>query len=107
MSFGRAIAQARKKVGLSQKELASRILKEDGTSISPQYLNDIEHDRRNPPSEELRNQLADELDLPRDYLHFLAGTIPEKDLEKYPSPTPEQAEAAFQAFRKAMGERQE
>jgi transposase len=29
---------------LSQKDLAAKIRKEDGTAISPQYLNDIEHD---------------------------------------------------------------
>ena len=43
MTFGRAIATARKEKGLSQKDLAALILKEDGTAISPQYLNDIEH----------------------------------------------------------------
>lgn len=102
MTFGTVIAKARKEAGISQKDLASRIRKEDGTSISPQYLNDIEHDRRKPPHEDMRNQFADVLDLPADYLHLLAGSIPESDLNEYPSPTPEQAEAAFQAFRKAM-----
>jgi hypothetical protein len=38
--------KARKKLGISQKNLADRIKKEDGQSISPQYLNDIERDRR-------------------------------------------------------------
>ena len=47
-TFGGAVASARKALGLSQKELASRVLKEGGTSITPQYLNDIEHDRRSP-----------------------------------------------------------
>ena len=45
MTFGRAIVAARKAKGLSQKDLAALIHKEeDEGSISPQYLNDIEHD---------------------------------------------------------------
>ncbi len=49
MTFGLAIAKARKAKGLSQKELAALVVKdEEGGAISPQYLNDIEHDRRSP-----------------------------------------------------------
>ena len=47
-TFGRIIADARKALGMSQKELAGRTRKGGGDSISPQYLNVIEHDRRNP-----------------------------------------------------------
>ena len=50
-TFGRIIAEARKGLGISQKDLAAKTRKEDGTPISPQYLNDIEHDRRDPPGE--------------------------------------------------------
>ncbi|MFZ3327760.1 MAG: hypothetical protein WA231_18585, partial [Methylocella sp.] len=32
--------------GWALKDLASRVLREDAEAISPQYLNDIEHDRR-------------------------------------------------------------
>ena len=45
-TFGKAIADARKALKISQKELAYKILKEDGEPITPQYLNDIERDRR-------------------------------------------------------------
>jgi transcriptional regulator with XRE-family HTH domain len=45
-SFGHAISSARKKLEMSQKELAGKIRKEDGEAITPQYLNDIER----PPS---------------------------------------------------------
>jgi len=45
---------------MSQKELAGKIKKEDGLPISAQYLNDIEHDRRNPPSEFLIAQIAED-----------------------------------------------
>ena len=44
MSFGEVVATARKAKGLSQKELAALITKEDGEPISPQYLNDLERD---------------------------------------------------------------
>ena len=40
-TFGELISEGRKKKGLSQKELAAKVLKEDGSAISPQYLNDI------------------------------------------------------------------
>ena len=60
-TFGRIIADARKALGMSQKELAARTRKEGGGAISPQYLNDIEHDRRNPPSEYIIEQLAGHL----------------------------------------------
>ena len=76
MTFGEAITQARKDKRLSQKQVAARILKEDGKPISPQYLNDIEHDRRNPPGEPIVHQLADILDLNLDYFSFLAGRFP-------------------------------
>ena len=48
-TFGTIISEARRAAGLSQKELAAKVKKEDGQPISAQYLNDIEHDRRNPP----------------------------------------------------------
>ena len=100
MTFGQVIASERKKLGLSQKELAGRIKKEDGMPISPQYLNDIERDRRNAPPEHLMDQLADELNLPREYLYFLAGEMP-ADLRNQ-DPKPEKVKAAFQAFRKTL-----
>ncbi len=98
-SFGAYLADARKKVGLSQKDLALRILKEDGSPISPQYLNDIERDRRNPPNEHLLNQFASELNLSLDYLHYLAGQLP-KDLQNVHEP--EKIKEAFKAFRKTL-----
>jgi transcriptional regulator with XRE-family HTH domain len=100
MTFGQTIATARKRIGLSQKDLAERILKDDGTPISAQYLNDIERDRRNPPSEEIIAQFARELDLSVDYLHFLAGQWP-ADLRQGPY-TSDQVAAAFKAFRRTL-----
>lgn len=100
MTFGSQIAEARKALGLSQKDLASKITKEDGQPISPQYLNDIEHDRRNPPSEEMIYQFAKELKIESEVLFYLAGKLPQ-DLTK-PSVEREKIVAAYQAFRKAL-----
>jgi transcriptional regulator with XRE-family HTH domain len=75
-TFGRAISQARKKLGWSQKELASKVRREDGEAISPQYLNDIEHDRRSPSSDHMVQQFAETLELAADWLYYLAGRFP-------------------------------
>lgn len=98
-TFGEVISEARRAKGLSQKEIASKIIKEDGQPISPQYLNDVEHDRRNPPSEYLIVQIAELLDLDKDVLCLVAGTIPQ-DLKKIAASDPEKVEQAFKAFRK-------
>ncbi len=102
MTFGQIIADARKKAGLSQKELAAKIKKENGEPISAQYLNDIEHDRRNPPSEFLIGQFAKELKLPKEYLLLAAGTIPAELHQKVTTVPPETVEEAFRAFRRTI-----
>ncbi len=101
MTFGQTIARARKKRGVSQRELAMRVVKEDGAPISPQYLNDIERDRRNPPGDHLLEQLARALDLDKDYLYFLAGKLP-SDM-RAGSRNPKQVAEAFKAFRRTLG----
>ena len=60
-TFGGAISEARKAKGWALKDLASRVLREDKEAISPQYLNDIEHDRRSPSSDRIVQQFADAL----------------------------------------------
>jgi transcriptional regulator with XRE-family HTH domain len=101
-TFGTIISEARRTEGLSQKELAAKIRKEDGQAISAQYLNDIEHDRRNPPSEFIIVQFAALLKkLDTDVLIAAAGTFPQ-DLQKLASTQPEKMGQAFKAFRKAM-----
>ena len=77
MTFGRAISSTRKENQWSLKELALRIRREDGQTISAQYLNDIEHDRRRPSSDHMLQQFADALDISRDWLYYLAGRFPE------------------------------
>lgn len=99
-TFGETIAAARKGKNMSQKELAARILKEDGEPITPQYLNDIEHDRRSPSSELMVRQFARELDQSVDYLLWLVGRLP-ADVRKK-KVAPDQVDRAFMAFRRAL-----
>jgi len=100
-TFGTIISEARRAKGLSQKELAAKVKKEDAQAISAQYLNDIEHDRRNPPNEFLIAQFAVLLDLDKDVLCLAAGTIPQ-DVQKMAAADPDKVQQAFRAFRKAV-----
>ena len=103
MTFGRAISKARKALGMSQKELAARVVKEEGGgAISPQYLNDIEHDRRSPSSGHLIRQFSGILDIPEDYLFALAGHLPD-DL-RTDARDQDKVVQAFANFRKALKE---
>ncbi len=102
MTFGQAITQARRDKKLSQKQVAAGTRKEDGQAISAQYLNDIEHDRRNPPGEHIVRQLANTLDLELDYLLFLAGRFPSDVLEL--SRDEEGIKTAMRAFRSSLRE---
>ena len=103
MSFGQVIAAARKQKGLSQKQFAALLTKEDGEPISPQYLNDLERDRRNPPAAFLLDQFASRLAIPRDYLYLIARELPrDVDVE---AQDPHTVERAFASFRRALKER--
>lgn len=100
-TFGQAISEARKAQRLSQKELAEKIIREENDgSISPQYLNDIERDRRIPVSY-LIEQFAKILKLDKDYLHFLAGRVPD-DLRSLRVDQHKFAESMM-AFRRDLG----
>jgi transcriptional regulator with XRE-family HTH domain len=102
-TFGQVVSGARRAAGMSQKELAARIRKEDGAPISPQYLNDLERDRRNPPAEAMLRQFAAQLGLDPEYLCFVAGQLPD-DLRRVDGAAagPERVVAAFQAFRRTL-----
>lgn len=99
-TFGRVISAARKRAGLSQKELAAQILKEDGAPISPQYLNDLERDRRNPPSSHLLLQFATTLSIAPEVLYYHAGELPE-DVRGL-SADDQKVVAAYKAFRREL-----
>jgi transcriptional regulator with XRE-family HTH domain len=47
-TLGQALRQARQQQRYTLSRLAQRVQKPDGSPISPQYLSDIEHDRRTP-----------------------------------------------------------
>ena len=103
VTFGGAISQARKALGLNQKKLAERVMKEEsGASISPQYLNDIEHDRRSPTSDHLIREFATVLNVDEGYLFVLAGKIPD-DIRKSTNDA-DKIVAAFKKFRETMTE---
>ena len=97
-TFGRYISKARRQKGLSQKQLAELIEREEGGAISPQYLNDIEHDRRNPSSDHLIQEFARVLNVSADYLYYLAGRVPADVREANLSA--KKVEATFAAFRR-------
>lgn len=96
-TFGEIISEARRAKKISQKDLAALVKNKDGKSIATQYMNDIERDRRNPPSEYLLRQFAQVLGLSKDYLCLAAGIVPE-ELRKLVVMFPDNVEAAFEVF---------
>lgn len=98
LTFGQVISRRRKEIGLSQKELAEKILKEDGTPISPQYLNDLERDRRDAPGDLLIARFAQLLEIDADLLYSTAGELP-PDLRGLDADV---ATKAFAAFRRTV-----
>ncbi len=107
MTVGQLVRAARRRAGLHQKELAARLVKEDGVSISSPYMNDIEHDRRNPPPPHLLRQIAAVLDISEEYLLFLAGDYPSDLRAEAGMYSPAAVEAAFDAFRETVRGRRE
>jgi transcriptional regulator with XRE-family HTH domain len=101
-SFGKAIASGRKEMGWSQKELAARVKKEDGETITPQYLNDIEHDRRSPSSDHLVSEFARVLKIDAVALFAVIGMLPINERKLVRKATPDQVEKAFVAFRESL-----
>lgn len=102
-SFGNAVASARKLKGWSQKELAAKIIKEeDEAPITPQYLNDIEHNRRSPTSSHLVRQFGRVLDIDPEVLFAIIGMLPEKDRKLVSKATPDAVGEAFVAFRRVL-----
>jgi transcriptional regulator with XRE-family HTH domain len=98
--FGELISDRRRGMGLSQKELAERVKKEDGSPISPQYLNDLEHDRRGAPSEYLIDEFARVLGIEKDALYYSAGEV-SPDLRGL-NPENESVRQAIAAFRRTL-----
>ena len=98
-TFGQIITEARKRSGLTQKEVAEQLRREDGRKVLPPFLNDLEHDRRYPPENAVIDQLARILKLSPDVLYFYAKRLP-SDVAREAEDN--QVEEAYQAFRKAL-----
>lgn len=99
MNFGATVRSARKLRALSQRQVAEQVHKEDGTTITQQYLNDIELDRRVPGPHVIKD-LARVLRLDPDLLNAMAGQLPrDVDLTRY---KPERIVKAMKAFRKEL-----
>lgn len=98
-TFGRAVTEARKRAGLTQKEVAKRLRREDGKPVDAPYLNAVEHDRRRPPPNYLIEQLARVIGISAEVLFFYSNRMP---TEIEDDPEEGRVEAAYQAFRKAL-----
>ncbi len=75
-SFGRCIWQARRKKGLSQRELAVKV------GVDYTYLSKLENDHVEP-SEKVIRSLAEHLSLNAEQLMYLAGRMTQNDSEAF------------------------
>jgi transcriptional regulator with XRE-family HTH domain len=98
-TLGQFIADRRKELGLSGREVVAGVKKPDGKSISIPFLVDLEHDRRKP-GDEVLEALAKVLQVDSDILYFLAGRMP-RDLNTR-SLKEDDLTAAFRAFRREV-----
>jgi transcriptional regulator with XRE-family HTH domain len=98
--LGDLINRERRAQRLTLRQLAEKVRKEDGQPISPQYLNDIELNRR-VPSTYVLQELARELELSQDMLLILAGAG-ETVMREYLKEHPQQEEEVIKLFRAAQ-----
>ena len=100
LRLGEVINRARRAYRLTLRQLAEQVTKDDGTTISPQYLNDIELHHRIPTPHVLR-ELARVLDLGYDTLLAAAGAA-DVVVREYVEAYPQQTEAVIKLFRAAQ-----
>ena len=98
-TLGELLAERRKELGISQKEMAALIKNRDGKPITSAYLNYLEHDRGEPPGY-LLDQFAEVLRISRDVLYFWTRRMP-PDIEPGEA-SPEKVTAAYRAFRREL-----
>jgi transcriptional regulator with XRE-family HTH domain len=98
-TLGRAVRERRMALGLTQRELATRVRFEDGHSISATYLCLIEHDLYKPRGH-IITEFARVLGMNPDVFFYLVGKVPPDVCEL--DATNEQLEAAFEAFRRVL-----
>jgi transcriptional regulator with XRE-family HTH domain len=94
------LKEARKKAGLTQREVAGCLRREDGRPVDPPFLNAVEHDHRYPPEDFLIEQVAKIIGISPDVLYFHANRQP-PDVKTEADQG--RVEAAYRAFRKALG----
>lgn len=73
--FGSKIKAKRLQLGLSLRKVCAVVNNDEGNPISVSYLNDIEQERRKPPSGKIVVQLAEVLGLGSQDLLNLAGKV--------------------------------
>ena len=98
-SFGRYIWQARRKKGLSQRELAATV------GVDYTYLSKLENDHVEP-SEKVIRSLADHLELNAEELMYLAGKMTQRDseaLEEFVKANYKEMPALFRRVRENPG----
>src|SRR5262245_11432422 len=98
--LGDAINQARRARKLTLRQLAEQVTKDDGTPISPQYLNDIELHHRVPTPHVLW-EFARVLELDADALRASAGAA-DVVLREYVASHPAQTLAVIRPLRAAQ-----
>jgi transcriptional regulator with XRE-family HTH domain len=98
-TLGELLAERRKELGISQKEMAALIKNRDGKPITSAYLNYLEHDRGEPPGY-LLDQFAEILHISSDVLYFWTRRMP-PDIEPGEA-SPEKVTAAYRAFRREL-----
>jgi transcriptional regulator with XRE-family HTH domain len=98
-TFGRVVVAARKAAGLKQKDVAARLHRVDGRKVMAPYLNDLEHDRRNPPENAILDQLGKLLGVSVDILYFYARRLPGDVARDFDDRA---IEAAYHAFRETL-----
>jgi transcriptional regulator with XRE-family HTH domain len=98
--LGELVKQARHARRLTLRRLADQVMKEDGTSISPQYLFDIEVHHRVPAPHVLQG-LAQVLELDYDTLLALAGAA-DVVVREYLQTHPQAEAAVIKLFRAAQ-----
>jgi transcriptional regulator with XRE-family HTH domain len=94
MTFGEYVAKLRQAKSLTQKELASLVIKENGQPISYQYVAEIEAGRRNPPSDLFIEQLARIFEISPEILYIKARRFP----PGFNTDDPEFAASVFRSF---------
>lgn len=98
-TLGKAVREKRMALGLTQRELATRVRFEDGHSISPTYLCLIEQGLYKPRGHIIA-EFARVLGVNPDVFFYLAGRVPPDVYEI--DATNEELEAAFEAFRRVL-----